>query len=166
MVPTAQDTRSLRSPSTTGDDYHPPSCPPPTISPMTDEMTVDGHTVPPPTILVSPAESPTVNDALSMRSPTVGGEYFPLPCPPPMVITPDEPSMWSPSSAVDEYHPPSCPPPAVNPTHDGMVLGVQDVPFPVIVVSPVGVSDTSSPAPTVVVAGCVGPADVTAMDTL
>ena len=166
VVPMAEDTRSPRLPSMTGDDYRLPSCPPPTISPTMNETTVDGHTIPPPTIIVSPAESPAVNDALSMRSPTVGGEYCPLPCPLPMVMTPDEPSPPSPSSAVDEYHPPSCPPPAVNPTHDGMVVDIQAVPLPVIVVSPVGVSDTSSPAPTVVVAGCVGPADDTTMDTL
>ena len=59
--PAVDSTHPPRSISAPGDDYHPPSCPPPAM--MANEgMEVDVQTLPP-TIVVSPVDPPTVSQS-------------------------------------------------------------------------------------------------------
>ena len=124
--PTVDDAQSTWSPSMSGDNYCPPSCPPLTLMPTNDGMIVNGQTVPPPTAVTLPFDLPTVNDAIR---------------------------PWSPSTSIDGHCPPLCPPSVVTTSGDGMPFDSNPISSPLVVVSPADVSNTSLHAPMVVVGG-------------
>ena len=187
-APVVDNTHPLQSTSAPGDNYCPLSCPPPAM--MANEgMEVDVQTLPP-TIVVSPVDPPTVDDAVCMVSKHVWWRLLPPILPSsnshdhlwwndcqwtnsssPHHCCPSHWSahrwwckpLWSPSTSIDGHCPSLFPPSMVTMSGDGMPLDSNAISSPLIMVSPTDVSNTSLPASMVVV-GAANTSEDMAMD--